>query len=122
MPTTANDVDELVDAELNNIRDGRVLARLRELRIRPKPIKRGWDYGEPDQMHLCWTVLEHAESNTGIAYCGEGFGPEHPWGLIFISGDHMNMGMDSAWFKSLEAALLDSMAWDEEVPLDSERS
>jgi hypothetical protein len=54
-------------------------------------------YGPPGQKYTCWTVLEHRPSNTGIAYCEEGFGPSFPWGLIFLSGPHMNIGMDAGW-------------------------
>jgi hypothetical protein len=63
-------------------------------------------------MELLGTVLEHHTSNTGIAYCPTGFGPSDPWGLVLLSGDHMNMGMDCAWFTSLESAMRESMAWD----------
>jgi len=62
------------------------------------------------------TVIEHRESNTGIAFCNQGFGPAYPWGLVFLSGEHMSIGMDSGWFISLEQAMRDSMAWDEPNP------
>jgi len=65
---------------------------------------------------VCWTVLEHQPSGTGIAYCEEGFGPDFPWGLVFLSGPHMSMGMDSAWFASLEDAVRKSPAWQGEDP------
>ncbi|CAG0933531.1 hypothetical protein TFLX_03094 [Thermoflexales bacterium] len=64
--------------------------------------------GKKGQTYPCWIVLEHKESNTGIAYCDYGFGPKDPWGLVFLSGD--SMGMDSGWFSSLEDAFRESMA------------
>lgn len=36
--------------------------------------------------------------------------------LVFLSGDHMNIGMDCAWFTTLESAVRESMAWDGPVP------
>jgi hypothetical protein len=53
------------------------------------------------QTYPCWIVLEHAPSNTAIAYCAEGFGPGCPWGLLFLEGEHLSMGMDSGWFTYL---------------------
>ena len=78
-----------------------------------------WD---PRADYVCWTILEHRPSGTGVAYREEGFGPEFPWGLVFLSGPHMNMGMDSAWFASLEDAVRESRAWDGENPADYEVS
>jgi hypothetical protein len=36
--------------------------------------------------------------------------------LVFLSGPHMNIGMDAAWFTSLEAAFRDSDVWDSRNP------
>jgi hypothetical protein len=44
------------------------------------------------------------------------FGPRDPWGLLFIAGRHLSMGMDSGWFISLEDAVRASMAWDGKNP------
>jgi hypothetical protein len=73
---------------------------------------RAWDYGSRGEHFVCWTVLQHHPSNTGIAYCLQGFGPSYPWGLVSLSGSHMNIAMDSSWFASLEDAMRNSMAWD----------
>jgi hypothetical protein len=105
-------VAELVDRELAGIRDPAVRDLVRRLRIEPFPVDRDWDYGAPDERYECWTILEHRPSNTGVAYCDAGFGPASPWGLVFLGGQHMNIGMDSAWFATLEAAVRESMAWD----------
>jgi hypothetical protein len=69
---------------------------------------RGWDYGKPGEEFPCWLVLEHAASNTGIAYCEHGFGPSMPWGLLFLSGQHMSMGMDSGWYERFLEAYFES--------------
>src|SRR5260370_40435213 len=68
--------------------------------------------GHAVSIFVDWTVLQHHPSNTGIAYCLQGFGPSYPWGLVSLSGSHMNIGVDSCWFASLEDALRNSMAWD----------
>jgi len=107
-------IRQLVESELSRLRDPNVLSYIRELLVDPYPVERAWDYGSPNQTYLCWTVLEHRKSNTGIAYCGHGFGPENPWGLVFLSGLQMGIGMDSAWFPRLEVALKESMAWDDD--------
>jgi hypothetical protein len=109
---TTKDVSSLVSEELIRIRDRILLTRIQELLVIPYPVERSWDYGRPGEKFTCWTVLEHPPSNTGIVYCPQGFGPSDPWGLIFLSGEHMEIGMDSAWFSTLESAMRDSMAWD----------
>ena len=107
-----SDILALLDEELQRITDSMLLARIRELVVRPYPVERAWDYGEPDENFTCWTVLEHVPSNTGIAYCPQGFGPSYPWGLVFLSGPHMNIGMDANWYTSLEDAMRNSQAWE----------
>ena len=38
-----------------------------------------------------------------------------PWGLIFLSGEHLSIGMDCAWYSTLEDAFRESMAWEDEA-------
>jgi len=109
-------VIELVERELRAIRNPAILDLVRRLRVDPYAVEREWDYGPADQRYVCWTVLEHRPSNKGAAYCDAGFGPAFPWGLVFLSGPHMNIGMDSNWFSTLECAVRESMAWDGENP------
>jgi hypothetical protein len=111
----SQDVAALVSAQLARIGEPHVLARAQELLVPPRAELRPWDYGTPHQ-YTCWIVLEHQESNTAIAYCEEGFGPRCPWGLLFLSGPHTSMGMDSSWFSTLEGALRDSFAYDDPLP------
>jgi hypothetical protein len=106
------DISNLVEKELRRISDERLVNRIRELMVSPYPVERAWDYEPRGQRFVCWTVLEHQPSKTGIAYCSEGFGPSYPWGLVFLSGDYMSIGMDCGWFASLEDAMRESMAWD----------
>jgi len=106
------DISSRVEQELKQISDTKLVNRIRELLVTPHPVERAWNYGARDEHFVCWTVLEHHPSNTGIAYCLQGFGPSYPWGLVSLSGSHMSIGMDSSWFESLEDAMRDSMAWD----------
>jgi len=95
---TANEVSALVEQELVGITDPALLGRIRELLVLPYPVAREWDYGRIGEKSTCWTVLEHPQSNTGIAYCAQGFGPTDPWGLIFLEGGYQGIGVDSGWF------------------------
>ena len=108
---TSQHLSSLVTTEIARISDTALVARLRELLVQPYSVERDWDYGHPGEHYTCWTVLEHPPSNTGIAYCPQGFGPADPWGLVHLSGEYMSIGMDSAWFPTLESAMRDSMAW-----------
>lgn len=111
---SASAVTRLVEQQLASIRDPAVLNLVQSLRVEPYPVERDWAYGTPGQTYSCWTVLEHPPSNTGVAYCDSGFGPTNPWGLVFLGGPNMNMGMSDAWLDSLEGAVRESMAWDGE--------
>jgi hypothetical protein len=112
------EISDLVGREIERIADRRVVEKMRPLLVAPYPVERLWDYGVPGQRFTCWTVLEHAESNTGIAFCSEGFGPSYPWGLVGLSGSgpDMSIGMDCSWFASLEDAFRDCLAWQEPNP------
>ena len=120
MPISAQHVGQLVEAEINRVSQLDLVTRLRELLVQIRCEQREWDYGEPRLTYPCWIVAEDAASNTAIAYCEHGFGPSYPWGLLFIRGTYMSMGMDSGWYTSLEDAIRDSMAWDGVNPPDYE--
>ena len=108
MKLNAANLKTQIDLELDRLSDERVLKHIRQHLIPPTVVMRDWDYGDIGQKYPCWTVLEHPSTNTGIAYCEEGFGPDHPWGLVFLSGAHMSTGMDSGWFRSFLGAYFDS--------------
>jgi hypothetical protein len=113
---TAGEISRSVEQQLAGISDPTLVSRIRELLVSPYPVLRAWDYGAEGESYPCWTLLEHRPSNTAIAFCSQGFGPAYPWGLVFLSGEHMSIGMDSAWFATLEDAMRDSMAWDGDNP------
>jgi hypothetical protein len=109
---TADEISSLVRQDLDHITDPALLNRIRELLVKPYPVERDWDYGHIGERFTCWTVLEHQPSNTAIVYCEKGFGPSDSWGLVFLSGKHLEIGMDCSWFSTLESAVRESMAWD----------
>jgi hypothetical protein len=98
--------------EMALLSDVRVIAHIRSLLVAPVCLLRAWDYGTTDQSFPCWSVLELESSNTGIAYCENGYGPAQPWGLVALTGQHMSMGVDSAWFPRFLDAYFDSAAAD----------
>ncbi len=111
MRTTAQDVTAIVEAEIAKITQPELVFRIRELLVAVRCEQRGWDYGSPNEEYPCWIFAEHSESNTAFAYTEHGFGPSSPWGLLFIRGEHLSMGMDGAWFVSLEDLFRESKAW-----------
>jgi len=111
MPVTTTQIRSLVEVELSNLRDDRVKSHIQGLLVEPTVVLREWDYGAPGETYPCWSVLNHAQSNTGIAYCEFGFGPRCPWGIVMLSGDmHTAIGVDSCWFETFLAAYFESMA------------
>jgi hypothetical protein len=110
---TASQVSELVERELALTSSPEVVALIRRLLVTPRCEQRPWDYGAPNDTYPCWIFAEHPSSNTCYAYCEYGFGPQCPWGLLGLSGEHLNMGMDSGWFTSLEDLVKDSWAAEE---------
>jgi hypothetical protein len=113
MPADADTLKGLIDRELKRLSDARVLAQVRALLVEPKAILRDWDYGQPGEQFACWAVLNDTDSNTGIAYCENGFGPRNPWGLVWLGSDehrYLSMGSDSSWFPTFLDAYFDSAA------------
>jgi hypothetical protein len=102
----------LVQCELARVADTRVTAHIRSLLVKPTPMPRDWDYGVEGQQYVCWNVLEHHPSNTGIAYCESGFGPGAPWGLVSLRAPDTSIGMDSNWYTTFLQAYFESCAAD----------
>jgi hypothetical protein len=105
MAVDAATVEQLVDAELVRISDPMVAALIEQWRVSPRCELRPWSYSETE--YPCWLVLENKDSNVGVAYCERGFGPKCPWGLLWLTGDHLYMGDDSQWFSTIEDAVRD---------------
>lgn len=103
----------LVEKELEKIEESSLRNYISENLIEPRCEDRDWDYGKEGEKYPCWIVLEGKESNTGIAYCESGFGPECPWGLLFLSGENLSMGMDAGWYRDFESAFRESFMIEE---------
>jgi hypothetical protein len=110
MAIGAETLKGLIEDELARVADARVTTHIRSLLIEPAPILRDWSYGAEGQQYVCWTLLEHHPSNTGIAYCESGFGPGAPWGLVSLRGPDMSIGMDSSWYTNFLQAYFESFA------------
>jgi hypothetical protein len=104
----------LVEQEMLRFTDPVQREKVQALLVTPRCEHRGWDYGEIDQTYPCWIVAEHPQSNTALAYCEQGFGPDNPWGLLSLSlsSHHTSMGMDCAWYSHFDECLRDSFAWE----------
>ena len=101
-------ITALIEAELAQLNDPRVLAHISSLRVQPSVHPREWEYA-PDTHYPCWTVLAHIPSDTGIVYSEQGFGPGCPWGLVFLERNN-TIGMDSGWFTHFLEAYFESQA------------
>ena len=99
-----SDVEELVEKQIREISQQELVETIEKHRVPLRIEDREWDYSNSFTEYPCCIVLEDKLSNTAVAYCEFGFGPSNPWGLIFLEGEIMSMGMDSGWFLSLEDA------------------
>jgi len=108
----ASRISEIVALEIAAVSQGELIDAMRQCLVPPRLEQREWDYSKESTRHPCWIVLEHRGSNTCIAYCEQGFGPNEPWGLLSISGNDASMGMDDRWYSRLEDCFRVSPAWD----------
>lgn len=102
---------KLVSCEIDKIEQVDLIQVIQNLVILPRKELCDWDYGKSDEQVLCWVVAEHLQSNTGIAYSEQGFGPKYSWGLLSIDGPHLSIGTDASWFTSLEDAVRQAPFW-----------
>ena len=116
MALDAVQVGAHVASQLGQIKQRELLDAITPLLVPPRCELRPWDYGSPEEAFPCWIVLEHAPSNTCIAYSEMGFGPRCPWRLLWTSGPSMNMGPDSSWYTYLEDAFRESFAREGQNP------
>lgn len=98
----------LVASELAAIADPLVCEGLAAILVTPWHRQLEWDYGAPGEAYPGWMVAEDRETDTGVAWCDQGFGPKNPWGLVSLS--HASIGMDFGWFAGLEETFCESFA------------
>jgi hypothetical protein len=104
---------DLIESELTQLSDTRVLSHIARLRIEPRPFAGRWIFSRARRYHTCWAILQD-ERGHGIAYCASGFGPSLPWGLMRLD-DGSPMGQDSGWLPTLLDAYFGYFG--EEVPI-----
>lgn len=113
---SAGQVRELVETELSRIGDAERRESLRAMLVEPHVEIRDWEYGESDERFPCWIVAEAPQIDVKLAYCESGFGPESPWGAVFVSDP--SLGMDSQWHRTLDG-VFQSFVWRRLYPNDT---
>lgn len=108
----ATTLKKMLRDELQTLTDPRVLDNLAQRLCEPRIELFDWSYA--DAQYPCWIVLEDdpANSDTGIVYCEQGFGPRCPWGLMWLTPENgrREMGQDSDWYTSFLKAYWESRA------------
>lgn len=106
-----------IDDELSALANNETVTVIRSLLVEPELVLREWNYpgwrgAEEGMAYECWTVLKHAPTDTGICYSQQGFGPENPWGLVFLTGDpaRLSMGADFGWYPTFLQAFAEFCA------------
>ena len=113
MPVAPSEIRALIDAELANVTDQRIVAHIRSLLVEPRPVERTWLHEQSNRTYTCWSVLEDA--GTAIAYCSEGPGPRWQWHWGLVSLENRAMGPDNAWYDTLLEAYFEAFA--EDLPI-----
>jgi hypothetical protein len=103
-------VTQLVEQDLAAAHDPSVRDVVRQFRVEPHSVELDWIYGPPYRRYVCWVVLDGLPWNgdVGLVYCPEGFGPDRPWGLVFLRGPRASMGIADAWYPTLEGFVRDN--------------
>jgi hypothetical protein len=106
MKRRAEEIKNIVNTEMERIKDPVIYSALKSLLVFPIAHLRAWEWDSLQKEYQCWTVMEDKDSATGIVYSDFGFGPKKPWGLVFLS--ELNFGMNTGWFSNLEDTFCDS--------------
>jgi hypothetical protein len=108
---TVEEVRVLVEAEMAKVESPDIAKGLRTFLITPRLEMRTWDWHTPLKDYPVWIVAESSRFDYGIAFSDYGFGPEHPWGLVFLSPS--NFDADYCWYAALEEAYNESRLLEE---------
>lgn len=103
---SANEVRDLVEAELSRIGNAEVVRGIHTFLIEPRMEMRFWDWEKAPKKYPVWVVAESSRYDYGIVFSDYGFAPDRPRGLVFLS--HRNFDADYCWFplwKVLKAIL-----------------
>ncbi len=108
---TATEVEALTRDDMRALDDARVVAHVPALLVAPpRPLQLAWPYGAAGVTFDAFLVLDHPRSGTGIVHCQQGFGPAHPWGLIFTDRGPLSTGTDDGWYPRFLDAYFESKA------------
>jgi hypothetical protein len=108
---TPADVEALVRDDVRAISDARVVAHVCSLMaVPPQRLPLAWSFGSLGETLDGFLVLDHPRSGTGIVYCGQGFGPDTPWGLVFIDRGPLSTGTSDGWYARVLDAYFASKA------------
>ena len=84
MSIDAQKLTAMVDGELAQLSDSRVVAHIATLREEPSIMMLRWDYGLENERYPCWIVFRHPATNIAIAYCSMGLARARLGGLYFL--------------------------------------
>ena len=93
---TPDEVTSFVAAEIVAFQNPKLREAILECLVSPRSHIRLWNWSDPPCEHECWMIAESKTYDYGIVYSDFGFGPNHPWGLVFLSQD--NFGADYCWY------------------------
>jgi hypothetical protein len=96
-----------LERELASVSDPALRAKVEGLLVEPTLLRCSWDYGAQGETFSCWKVAESADQPVGVFHCENGFGPECPWGLMWLNETLPSMGPDSGWFPTFCEAAAD---------------
>lgn len=108
---TAEEVRALVEGEVRKIADTAIAQGIQTFLITPRLEMRTWGWAKPLADYPVWIVAESSRYDYGIAFSDYGFAPEHPWGLVFLSG--RGFDADYCWYSTLKDAYKDSRLLEE---------
>jgi len=97
-------ISKLVSSEVERLADPQRRTALKALLISPNKLSLSWEYECDGERFDCWSVGQSPGGDILLVFCGQGFGPEFPWGFVFHDSD--SLGMDSQWHSGLEDAAI----------------
>lgn len=115
----AEDIKELVRAELDKITNVELRTELAQYIIEPVREMRNWDYSTSGEQFPVWIVARFPGHDVELAYSDFGHGTRGDrWGRVLLSDTRF--GMDDSWFLRLEDAFINSGRYSGPIPDDYE--
>jgi len=107
MAITREQLIHELEGEIAAVADLNLRVRVNAMLTEPMHMACAWDYGLPGETYSCWKVAEDASRGVGIIHCEQGFGPQTPWGLVWLREPTPAMGQDTGWFSTFREAAAD---------------